>query len=63
MVGVIKDYYMSILYHLSKANVVADALSIMSMCSTSHIEECIKELAKDIHHLSQLRVRIMDSNQ
>ena len=38
---------MSILYHLSKANVVADALSIMSMCSTSHIEECIKELAKE----------------
>ena len=35
----LKDYDMSILYHPSKANVVTDALSRLSMGSTSHVEE------------------------
>ena len=30
---------MSVLYHLGKANVVADDLSRMSMGSVSHVEE------------------------
>ncbi|WMV38514.1 hypothetical protein MTR67_031899 [Solanum verrucosum] len=32
----LKDYDMSILYHPGKANVVADALSRLSMGSTAH---------------------------
>ena len=35
----LKDYDMSILYHPGKANVVADALSRLSMGSTTHFEE------------------------
>ena len=35
----LKDYDMSILYHPGKANVVADALSRLSMGSTAHMEE------------------------
>ena len=35
----LKDYDMSVLYHPGKANVVADALSRMTMASVSHIEE------------------------
>ena len=35
----LKDYDMSILYHPSKANVVIDALSILSIGSTTHFEE------------------------
>src|SRR5688572_6806988 len=43
----LKDYDMSILYHPGKANIVADALSRLSMGSTTHIEEDKKELAKE----------------
>ena len=39
----LKDYYMSILYHPGKANVVADALSKLSMGSVAYVEEGIKE--------------------
>ena len=35
----LKDYDMSILYHPGKANVVVDALSRLSMGSTSNVEE------------------------
>src|SRR5688572_26991763 len=35
----LKDYDMSVLYHPAKANVVADALSRLSMGSVSHIED------------------------
>ncbi|KAH0739661.1 hypothetical protein KY290_038366 [Solanum tuberosum] len=57
----LKDYDMSILYH--KANVVADALSRLSMGSTAHVEESKKELSKDVHKLARLGVRLMDSNE
>ncbi|KAH0646610.1 hypothetical protein KY284_034494 [Solanum tuberosum] len=43
----LKDYEMSILYHPGKSNVVADALSSLSMGSTAHVEEGKKELAKE----------------
>ncbi|KAH0711565.1 hypothetical protein KY289_007524 [Solanum tuberosum] len=57
----LKDYDLSILYHPGKANVVADALSRLSMGSTTHIEEGKKELARDVHRLACLGVRFTDS--
>ena len=57
LLELLKDYDMSVLYHLIKANVVADALSPMTMCSVSHIYEVTKDLAKDVHRLSRLCVR------
>ncbi|KAH0780669.1 hypothetical protein KY290_000267 [Solanum tuberosum] len=59
----LKDYDMSILYHPSKANVVVDALSRLSMRSTTHFEEGKKELAKEVHRLARLGVRLMDSTE
>ncbi|KAH0709554.1 hypothetical protein KY284_010981 [Solanum tuberosum] len=59
----LKDYDMSILYHPGKANVVADALSRLSMSSTTHVEEEKRELAKDVHRLTRLGVRLMDSTE
>ena len=47
---------MSILYHPSKGNVVADTLNRLSMGSTTHVEEENEELAKNVHRLSRLRV-------
>ena len=44
-------------YHPGKANVVADALSRLSMGSVAHVEEERKELAKDVHRLARLEVR------
>ena len=35
----LKDYDMSVHYHPAKANVVADALSRLSMGSVAHVEE------------------------
>ena len=43
---------MNLHYHLSKANIVADSMSRMSMGSTSHIEDEKKELVKDVHRLA-----------
>ncbi|KAH0764671.1 hypothetical protein KY285_000542 [Solanum tuberosum] len=48
----LKIYDISILYHPGKANVVVDALSRLSMGSTSDFEEDKKELAKDVHRLA-----------
>ena len=54
---------MSILYHQGKANIVVDALSRLSMGSTAHVEEEKRELAKDVHRLARLGVRLMDSTE
>ncbi|KAH0764840.1 hypothetical protein KY285_000711 [Solanum tuberosum] len=59
----LKDYDMSILYHPDKASVVADALSRLSMGSTTHLEGDKKELAKDVNRLAWLGVRLMDSSE
>src|SRR5688572_15811 len=53
---------MSVLYHLGKANVVADALSRLSMNSVSHVEDERKELVRDVHRLARLGVRLVDSS-
>ncbi|KAH0652823.1 hypothetical protein KY289_030501 [Solanum tuberosum] len=55
----LKDYDMSMHYHPGNANVVADALSRLSMGSISHVEKERKELAKEVHRLARLVVRLM----
>ncbi|KAH0636086.1 hypothetical protein KY289_036001 [Solanum tuberosum] len=55
----LKDYDMSVHYHPGKANVVADALSRLSIGSVAHVEEERKELARDVHRLARLGVRLM----
>ena len=50
----LKDYHMSVLYHPSKANVVADALSRMTIGSVSLLEEAKKNLARELHRLPRL---------
>ena len=57
----LKDYDMSVLYHPGKANIVADALSRVSMGSVLHVVEGKKELARDVHRLARLGVRLFDS--
>ena len=39
----LKNYEMSVLYHSGKANVVANALSRLSMGSVAYVEEGKKE--------------------
>ena len=52
---------MSVLYHPGKANIVADALSRMTMGSVSHIDEHMTYLVRDVHRLFRLGVRFEDS--
>ncbi|WMV33015.1 hypothetical protein MTR67_026400 [Solanum verrucosum] len=55
-----RDYDMNMLYHPGKANVVDDALSILSMGSVACVEEERKELAKDVHRLARLGIGLTD---
>ncbi|WMV30108.1 hypothetical protein MTR67_023493, partial [Solanum verrucosum] len=55
----LKDYDMSVLSHSGKANAVADALSRLSMGSVAHVEEEMRELAKDVHRLARLGVHLI----
>ena len=50
---------MCVHYHPGKVNVVADALSRLSMGSVAPFEEERKELVKDVHRLPRLGVRLM----
>ena len=54
-----KDYGVSVHYHPSKANVVADALNKLSMGSVARVDRERKDLVKDVHRLSRLGVRLM----
>ena len=54
----LKDYDMSILYHPEKANGVADALRWMTMGSVSPLDEAKKYLAREVHRLARLGVRL-----
>ena len=57
----LKDYDVIVNYHTGKANVAANALSMMSMGSTANVEDKKKELLKDIHRLARLGMRLVDS--
>ncbi|XP_069144063.1 uncharacterized protein [Solanum lycopersicum] len=59
----LKDYDMSVHYHPHKANVVADALSILFMGSVAHVEDERKELVKDIHRLARLEILLMSISE
>ena len=54
---------MSMHYHLGRDNDVVDALSRLSIGSTYYVEEQKRELAKDVHRLARLEVRLMDSTE
>ncbi|XP_070017449.1 uncharacterized protein [Nicotiana sylvestris] len=59
----LKDYNIDNLYHPVKANIVADALSRKSMGSLAHLEAYQSSLAREIHQLASLGVRLADSNE
>lgn len=46
------------MYHLDKANVVANTLSRVSMGSMAHVESGNKEIVKEFHHFAYLGVRL-----
>ena len=52
---------MSVLYYLGKANILVDALSRISMDNITHVEDSKKKLVQEVHQLSQLGVRLVDS--
>ncbi|WMV18906.1 hypothetical protein MTR67_012291 [Solanum verrucosum] len=54
---------MSVFYQPDKANVVADALSWLSIGSVSHIKKDKKELVQDVHRLAWLGVQLVDSTK
>ncbi|WMV29802.1 hypothetical protein MTR67_023187 [Solanum verrucosum] len=57
------DYEMSVLYHPNKENVVADALSRLSIASVAHIKDRKKDLFQDVHRLVGLDVQLFDSSK
>ncbi|XP_069144544.1 uncharacterized protein [Solanum lycopersicum] len=59
----LEDYDLSILYHPGKINVDSDTLSRFSVGITSHVEERNRELAKDVHTITRLGVRVIDSTE
>jgi len=52
---------MSIVYHPNKANILADALSRLSMGSVAHVDDDRKELARHVHRFARLSARLVDS--
>ena len=52
------NYYVMSVYHPGKANVVADALSCMTMGSVSHLDEAKKDLAREVHRFARMGVRL-----
>ena len=54
----LKDYDMSFIYHYGRANVVADALSRVSVSCMAHVIDDKQEPVKEVHRLSHLGVRL-----
>ncbi|KAF3618259.1 hypothetical protein FXO38_33529 [Capsicum annuum] len=52
---------MSLQNHPSKANMVADSLSRLSMRSLAHMDKEKRELVKNTHRLANLEVHLLDS--
>ncbi|TMX01104.1 hypothetical protein EJD97_025199 [Solanum chilense] len=59
----LKDFYMSVLYNLGKANVVVDALNWLSMCSVSHIDKAKEYLVKDVDRNRLLEILMIHSRR
>ncbi|WMV41271.1 hypothetical protein MTR67_034656 [Solanum verrucosum] len=57
---ILKDYHMNVLNHTGKMHVVVDTLNQLTMGSYSHVEDFKKELARDVHILVGLGVRLVD---
>ena len=57
----LKDYDVDILYHLGKANVVADSLSRKSMGSLIDVQPERRDMVREIQWLSSLGVRLANS--
>ena len=57
----LKDNDMSVLYHPDKANIVSDALIRISMANLSHVDDATKDLAREVHRLARLGVRLESS--
>ncbi|XP_055830815.1 uncharacterized protein LOC129899829 [Solanum dulcamara] len=57
----LKDYDVDILYHLGKANVVADALSRKFLGSLAGVPPGKKEIVREISQLASLGVRLDES--
>ncbi|WMV45861.1 hypothetical protein MTR67_039246, partial [Solanum verrucosum] len=55
----LKDYGMSVLYHPSKASVLANALSWLSMGSVTNVVDDKKELVPDVPRLARSDVKAM----
>ena len=53
---------MSVHYHLGKGNVVADALSRLSMGRISYVDDGKKDMVKDLHRQARISVRLMPSS-
>ena len=58
----LKEYDINVLYQPGEANVVADALSCLSMGSLFHVEESKRNLVKDVCRLACLGIWIEDSS-
>lgn len=50
---------MSVHYHFGKANIMADTLSRVSMGSHAHVDGSGKEVAREVHRLARLGVRLV----
>ena len=57
----LKEYDVYILYHLGKANVVANALSHRSMGSLSYLQAEKRGITHEAHHLASLGITIQDT--
>lgn len=63
LVKLLKYYNMSVLNHPGKKNVVAEALSRLSLSSVSHEEKDKKELVQNVLRLALLGVWLKDSTK
>ena len=59
----VKDYDISMLYHLTNDNIVEDTLRRLSMGSVSHVEDNKKKLAQEVHQLARLGICLVDTEE
>ena len=50
----LKNYDMSVVYYPSKAHIVADTLSRMTIASVSPLDKAKSDLAREVHRLDIL---------